>query len=169
MLSDNGKTCCWFIMSLMCKCSWEMLFFLFSEDTEVFKADRNKLFASNEKQTDNHTLMLDTLHSNMSVVCTYYCRGVFLVLWFMSHHLSLSPALFTPIAPALNQHPPESFEQQILTRKRPQKSALSLVFTRDKFCKQTRGFSHQKASTSDRFFMIGQNIFSTRENVVSMI
>ena len=49
MLSDNGKTCCWFLMSLMCKCSWEMLFFLFSEDTEVFKADRNKLFASNEK------------------------------------------------------------------------------------------------------------------------
>ena len=37
-------------------------FFLFSEDTEVFKADRNKLFASNEKQTDNHTLMLDMLH-----------------------------------------------------------------------------------------------------------
>ena len=77
MLSDNGKTCCWFLMSLMCKCSWEMLFFLFSEDTEVFKADRNKLFASNEKQTDNHTLMLDMLHSNMSVVCTYHCRGVF--------------------------------------------------------------------------------------------
>ena len=97
-------------LSLMCKCSWEMLFFLFREDTEVFKADRNKLFASNEKQTDNHTLMLDMLHSNMSVVCTYYCRGVFLVQWFMSHHLSSSPALFTPIAPALNQHPPESFE-----------------------------------------------------------
>ena len=110
MLSDNGKTCCWFLMSLMCKCSWEMLFFLFSEDTEVFKADRNKLFASNEKQTDNHTLMLDMLHSNMSVVCTYYCRGVFLVLWFVSHGHSLSPALFTPTAPALNQHLPESSE-----------------------------------------------------------
>ena len=51
------------------KCSWEMLFFE-SEDTEVFKAGRNKLFARNEKQTDNHTLMLDMLHSNMSVVCT---------------------------------------------------------------------------------------------------
>ena len=38
------------------------VFFLFREDTEVFKADRNKLFASNEKQTDNHTLMLDMLH-----------------------------------------------------------------------------------------------------------
>ena len=63
-------------MSLICKCSWEMLFFE-SEDTEVFKAGRNKLFARNEKQTDNHTLMLDMLHSNMSVVCTYHCRGVF--------------------------------------------------------------------------------------------
>ena len=30
-----------------------------------------------KKQTDNHTLMLDMLHSNMSVVCTYHCRGVF--------------------------------------------------------------------------------------------
>ena len=46
------------------------VFFLFREDTEVFKADRNKLFASNEKQTDNPTLMLDMLHSNISVVCT---------------------------------------------------------------------------------------------------
>ena len=33
------------------KCSWKMLFFE-SEDTEVFRADRNKLVASNEKQTD---------------------------------------------------------------------------------------------------------------------
>ena len=57
-------------------------FFFLSEDREVFKADRNKLFASNEKQTDNHTLMLDMLHSNMSVVCTYHCRGVFKnILW----------------------------------------------------------------------------------------
>ena len=87
-------------MSLMCKCSWEMLFFLFSEDTEVFKADRNKLFTSNEKQTDNHTLMLDMLRSNMSVVCSYYCRSVFLLLWFVSLGLSLSPALFIPTAPA---------------------------------------------------------------------
>ena len=63
-------------MSLMLKCSWEMLFFE-SKDTEVFEASRNKLFARNEKQTDNHTLMLDMLHSNMSVVCTYHCRGVF--------------------------------------------------------------------------------------------
>ena len=63
-------------MSVMFKCSWEMLFFE-SDDTGVFKADRNKLFASNEKQTDNHTLMLDMLHSKMSVVCTYHCRYVF--------------------------------------------------------------------------------------------
>ena len=41
-----------------------MLFFE-SKDTEVFEASRNKLFARNEKQTDNHTLMLDMLHSNM--------------------------------------------------------------------------------------------------------
>ena len=60
-------------LSLMFKCSWEMPFFE-SKDAEVFKADINKLFASNEKQTDHHTLMLDMLHSNMSVVCTYHCR-----------------------------------------------------------------------------------------------
>ena len=46
-------------------------------DTKVFKAARNKLFASNKKQIYNHTLMLDMLHSYMSVVCTYHCRGVF--------------------------------------------------------------------------------------------
>ena len=38
-------------MSVMFKCLWEMLFFE-SKDTEVFKADRNTLFASNEKQID---------------------------------------------------------------------------------------------------------------------
>ena len=58
-------------MSLMLKFSWEMLFFE-SEDTEVFKADRSKLFASNKRQIDNHTLMLDMLHSYMSVVCNYH-------------------------------------------------------------------------------------------------
>ena len=47
--------------------SWEMLFFE-SGDTRVFKDDRNKLFASNEKQIDNHTLMLDILYKYMSVV-----------------------------------------------------------------------------------------------------
>ena len=73
-----------------------MLFFFLIEDREVFKADRNKLFASNEKQTDNHTSMLDMLLSIMSVMCIYYWSGVFLVL--------------TPIALALNQHLPESFK-----------------------------------------------------------
>ena len=66
-------------MSLMFKCSWEMLFSFSVEDRKVFKADRNKLFASNEKQTDNHTSMLDMLLSNMSVVCTevvsFLCYG----------------------------------------------------------------------------------------------
>ena len=63
-------------MSLMFTCSWEMLFFE-SRDTEVFKADRHKLFASNHKQIDNHTLMPVMLHSNMSVLCIYHCIGVF--------------------------------------------------------------------------------------------
>ena len=63
-------------MSLMLKFSWEMLFFE-SGDTEVFKADRSKLFASNNRQIDNHTLMPDMLHSYMLVVCIYHCRGVF--------------------------------------------------------------------------------------------
>ena len=58
-------------MSLMLKFSWEMLFFE-SGDTGVFKADRNKLFASNKRQIDNHTLMLDILRSYMSVVCTTF-------------------------------------------------------------------------------------------------
>ena len=63
-------------MSLMLKFSWEMLLFE-SGDTGVFKADRNKLFVSNKRQVDNHTLMLDMLPSYMSVVCTYHHRGVF--------------------------------------------------------------------------------------------
>ena len=67
-----------------------MLFSFLIEDREVFKADRNKLFASNEKQTDNHTLMLDMLHSNMSVVCTYHYRGVFHEKYFLVWLLSLS-------------------------------------------------------------------------------
>ena len=63
-------------MSLMLKFSSEMLCFE-SGDTEVFKADRIKLFASNKRQIDNHTLMPGMLHSYISVVCTYHCRGVF--------------------------------------------------------------------------------------------
>ena len=62
-------------ISLMLKFSWEMRYFE-SGNTEFFKADRNMLVASNEKKIDNHTLMLDILHSYMSVVCTYHWRGV---------------------------------------------------------------------------------------------
>ena len=77
-------------MSLMFKCSWEMLFFE-SKDTEVFEAGRNKLFARNEKQTDNHTLHYNAwhAHSNMSVVCTYHCRGVFHEKYFWCGSCSL--------------------------------------------------------------------------------
>ena len=64
------------------------MLFLESKDTEVFKADINKLFESNEKQTEHHTLMLDILHSNMSVVCTYHCRGVFHEKYFLVGLLS---------------------------------------------------------------------------------
>ena len=63
-----------------------MLFFE-RGDTEDFKAAKNKLFASNAKQIDNHTLMLDMLHSYMSVMCSYRCRGVFkkgVLVWLLS-------------------------------------------------------------------------------------
>ena len=71
------KICCWLPnMSLMFKFSQERLSFE-RGDTEVFKAARNKLFASNEKQIDNHTLVLDMLHTYMSVVYTYHWRSVF--------------------------------------------------------------------------------------------
>ena len=52
-----------------------MLFFE-GRDTEVFKATRNKLFASNENRFDNHTFLLDMLHWYVSIVYAYYCRGV---------------------------------------------------------------------------------------------
>ena len=71
-------------MSLMLKFSWEMLFFE-SGDTGVFKADRIKPFASNKRLIDNYTLILDMLHSCMSVVCTYHCRGVFKKFFFFLH------------------------------------------------------------------------------------
>ena len=60
----------------------EMLFFE-RRDTELFKAARNKLFVSNEKQIDNRILMLDMQHSYMSVVCIYYCRRVlkYFLVW----------------------------------------------------------------------------------------
>ena len=43
------------------------MFFIDSRDTEVFKTVRNKLFSSNDELIDNHTLILDMLHSYMSV------------------------------------------------------------------------------------------------------
>ena len=43
------------------------MLFLESKDTEVFKADINKLFASNEKQTD-----LNAWHASLKhVSCVY--------------------------------------------------------------------------------------------------
>ena len=42
--------------------------FFESEDTEVFKADRNKLFASNEKQIYNHSALYASLKH---VSCVY--------------------------------------------------------------------------------------------------
>ena len=38
------------------------MLFVESGDTEAFKADRNKLFVSDEKQIDNYTIRLDMLH-----------------------------------------------------------------------------------------------------------
>ena len=67
----------------MLKFSWEMLLFE-SGDTGVFKTDRNKLFANNKRLIDNHTLILDMLHSYMSVVCTHHCRGVFKKVFFFT-------------------------------------------------------------------------------------
>ena len=61
ILNSNGKTCGLQLTSLMFKFSWEMLF-VESGDTEAFKADRNKLFVSDEKQIDNYTIRLDMLH-----------------------------------------------------------------------------------------------------------
>ena len=50
-------------MSLMFQFSLESFFFFESKDTGVFKDVRNKLFANNEKQIDNHVLMLYMLPS----------------------------------------------------------------------------------------------------------
>ena len=70
-------------MSLMFKFSWEMLF-LESRDTEILNAAGNKLFVSNEKHIDNHTIILDMLCSYMSVVYTYHYRGVFKSIFGMA-------------------------------------------------------------------------------------
>ena len=67
--------------------------FFESEDTEVSKADRNALFASNKKQIDIHTLMLDMLHSNncqlyVPINVEVYLKRFFLV-WMLFFFLSL--------------------------------------------------------------------------------
>ena len=69
-------------LSSVFKCSWKMLFFK-NGDTEIFKADRNKLLASNKRLIDNYTLVLHMLHSYMPVVCTHHCRGVFKKIFFV--------------------------------------------------------------------------------------
>ena len=56
--------------------------FLWKWGCRSFKADRNKLFAINKRQIDDHTLMLYMLYSYMSVVCTYHCSGVFKNIFF---------------------------------------------------------------------------------------
>ena len=58
------------------------MLFIESGDTGVFEADRNKPFASNKRLIDNHTLILDMLHSYISVVCTHHCKGVFKKVFF---------------------------------------------------------------------------------------
>ena len=50
-------------MSLMFKFSLERFLFFESKDTGVFRDVRSKLFANNEKQIDNHVLMLYMLPS----------------------------------------------------------------------------------------------------------
>ena len=49
------------------KCSWELLFFD-SKDTEVLKADRNKLVASNEKQTACLACITQTCQLSVSTI-----------------------------------------------------------------------------------------------------
>ena len=75
--------------------------FFESGDTEVFKIAGpqwellvhylfiylfitwNKLFARNEKKIDNHTLMLDMIHSYISIVYTHHWSAVFkIVFWY---------------------------------------------------------------------------------------
>ena len=56
-------------MFLMFKFSWEVLF-LERRDTEILNATGNKLFVSNKKHIEIHTIMLDMLYSYMSELCT---------------------------------------------------------------------------------------------------
>ena len=65
--------------------------FFESEDTEVSKADRNALFASNKKQIDIHTLMPDMLHSNncqLSVSKIFFGVDVVFFFFYLCSHKS---------------------------------------------------------------------------------
>ena len=72
-------------MSLMFKFSWEILFFE-TRDAGVFKDDRNKLFASNKKQINNHTLCLTcfiyTCHLYIPTTVVVSLKRFFLV-WLL--------------------------------------------------------------------------------------
>ena len=59
-----------------------MLFFE-SRDTGVLKDDRNKLFASNEKQIDNHTLMLDTHTCQLCVPTIVKVSKKYFLMWLL--------------------------------------------------------------------------------------
>ena len=89
----------------MFKFSWEMLFFE-SGDTEVFKAARNMLFASYEKQIDNDTLMLDMLHSYMPVLFTYNCRGVYKKCFSLLIFVAKKATKGTELQFLYTRHPP---------------------------------------------------------------
>ena len=78
---------------------------------------------------------------------------VFFALWFMISRFPSSLASFaivfihyfslsTPVALVLNQHLLESFEYLILRKRGAAAINMSLVFSRDKFCKETQGFTH---------------------------
>ena len=57
--------------------------FLWKRGFRSFQNWYIKLFASNDEQIDNQTSMPDMFHSNMSVVCTCHCRGVFKnIFWY---------------------------------------------------------------------------------------
>ena len=68
-------------MFLMFKFSWEVLF-LERRDTEILNATRNKLFVSNEKHIEIHTIMLDMLYSYMSELCTPTIVELYLKVFF---------------------------------------------------------------------------------------
>ena len=56
-------------MFLMFKFSWEVLF-LESRDTEILNATGNKLFVSNEKHIEIHTIMLDYF-THTCLICVH--------------------------------------------------------------------------------------------------